>query len=179
MFKTDKSSAYGLKAEGKYEAIITRAEKKNFRSGKSCISFTLTIRNDVDQKYSNGSLFYSVWPTEEPTKQDKAVGGYSFSRLMSVGFAAGLEDGKEYEDLETYLQDLVGRCVKANVVHREGNDGVEREVVNYLAATDHPECKHKFKAGDAVNMPKAKAATPKKVAEPVEADGGEDDDYPF
>ena len=106
------------------------------------------------------------------------MNGYIYGMVMGLGEAAGLPDGKEYKDLAEYCNDLVGKCVIAQLVHEIGNDGVEREKVSYLNKTNHPDCKHVFKTAvtnDSVAKPKNEAFASAAPAATSDAD----DDYPF
>ena len=144
-FTTNHSQAdTGLKAEGNYEVIITSCEEKTNKNDKTSLNLTLTIRNDVEQKYANGCLFYTAWKAKEPTEYDLAVDGYRYSQIMSISKAANLPDGKSYKDLKEFCADLIGKCVLATLNHREYN-GKTYENVQYLNPTKFPDCKHKFK----------------------------------
>lgn len=103
-FSQNNSAATGgLKPEGKYETIITSIDEKTTKRGSQYLSIRLTIRNDVEgQKYGNACLFDAIYKKKEPTQEDLAVNGYTFGRLMAVGKAAKLTDGKEYKDLAEY-----------------------------------------------------------------------------
>lgn len=175
----------GLKPEGKYEVIITSIDEKPCKSGSTYLNFRLTVRNDVEgQKYGNSCLFYAIWKKKEPTQADLSVNGYTFGRIMAVGKAAGLPDGKKYKDLAEYCNELIGKCVIAQLVHEIGeNDGIEREKVKYLSKTAHPDCKHVFKAAvtsDTVAKPKNEAfAAPAAASAAVVADDDTDDSWPF
>lgn len=122
---------FSLKPEGDYECIITKIEEKTTRNGAKGINFTLTIRKDVAQKYKGACLFYTIWRKKEPSELDAQVGGYNFSQLMSVGRAVGLPDGKDYDSLSQYLEELAGGCVRATMKHEEWNDKTY-ERVTYL-----------------------------------------------
>lgn len=170
----------GLKPEGRYETIITSIDEKATKNGKSYLNIRLTIRNDVEgQKYGNACLFYQIWKKKEPTQEDLSVNGYIYGMVMGLGEAAGLPDGKEYKDLAEYCNDLVGKCVIAQLVHEIGeNDGIEREKVKYLSKTAHPDCKHVFKTpvnNDSAAKPKNEAFASAAPAATSDAD----DDYPF
>ena len=170
----------GLKPEGRYETIITSIDEKATKNGKPYLNIRLTIRNDVEgQKYGNACLFYQIWKKKEPTQEDLSVNGYVYGMVMGLGEAAGLPDGKEYKDLAEYCNDLVGKCVIAQLVHEIGeNDGIEREKVKYLNKTAHPDCKHVFKTpvtNDSVAKPKNEAFASAAPAATSDAD----DDYPF
>lgn len=180
-FSQNNSAATGgLKPEGKYETIITSIDEKTTKRGSQYLSIRLTIRNDIEgQKYGNACLFDAIYKKKEPTQEDLAVNGYTFGRLMAVGKAAKLTDGKEYKDLAEYCDDLIGKCVIAVLKHEIGTDGVEREKVSYLEPTQHPDCKHKFKTAvtaDTVSAPKNESFAATTASEAVAED---DSDYPF
>lgn len=153
-FTNDYSQAYeagGLKPEGDYEVIITKAEEKQTKgSGKTYLSLSLVIRNDVDQKYKNAYLFHTLWKRKEPTEADRQVNGYGFSQIMSLSKAAGLPNGKNYDSLTDLLTELMKKPVKAHLVHDEYN-GDKRESIAWFAPTDHPEVKHIMKQRPDVN----------------------------
>ncbi len=180
-FSQNNSAATGgLKPEGKYETIITSIDEKTTKRGSQYLSIRLTIRNDVEgQKYGNACLFDAIYKKKEPTQEDLAVNGYTFGRLMAVGKAAKLTDGKEYKDLAEYCDDLVGKCVIAVVKHETDDKGTTREKVSYLEPTQHPDCKHKFKTAvtaDTVSAPKNESFAATTSTEAATEDDG---DYPF
>lgn len=178
--QNNSAATSALKPEGRYETIITSVDEKTYKSGSTSLSFRLTIRNDIpEQKYGNACLFYQIWKAKEPTKEDLAVNGYTFGRLMAVGKAAKLTDGKEYKDLAEYCDDLVGKCVIAVVKHETDDKGTTREKVSYLEPTQYPDCKHKFKTAvtaDTVSAPKNESFAAATASEAVTED---DSDYPF
>ena len=147
-FKANQSEATQgseLKPEGSYECIIINAEEKQLQSGKLCLNLVYVIRNDIpEQKYKNAYLFHTLWKRREPTEADMQVNGYSFGQVMALGKAAGLPDGKDYESLEAYLQDLINKPIKVTIKHSEYN-GKTREEVTYLNKTQYPQVSHIFK----------------------------------
>lgn len=148
-FKSNQSEAFSanrLKPEGDYECVIVKIEERTTKSGAKGLNFTLVVRNDISsQGYGNASLFYTIWRKKEPNENDMQVEGYNFAQLMAMGKAAKLPDGKEYESLKAYCNDLLGRCVLATLEHEEWN-GKEQERINFVNPTKYPECKHKFKS---------------------------------
>lgn len=148
-FKSNQSEAFSanrLKPEGDYECVIVKIEERTTKSGAKGLNFTLVVRNDISsQGYGNASLFYTIWRKKEPNENDMQVEGYNFAQLMAMGKAAKLPDGKEYDSLKAYCNDLLGRCVLATLEHEEWN-GKEQERINFVNPTKYPECKHKFKS---------------------------------
>lgn len=140
------SNGNGIKPEGDYECIITAIEERTTPKGAKGLNFTLTVRNDVQgQKYGNSNIFYTIWRKKEPNEFDMQVKGYNFGQLMAMGKAVQLPDGKDYDSLEAYCEDLEHKCVRVTLEHKAYN-GKERENVEYLNPTKFPNCNHKFKA---------------------------------
>lgn len=150
-FKSNQSEAAqgnAIKPEGDYECIITKIEERTTKNGAKGINFTLVIRNDIpEQKYKNAYLFHTIWRKKEPNELDMQVEGYNFGQLMAMGKAAALPDGKDYEGLKQYLNDLLNKCILATVKHEEYN-GKPQERISYVNPTKHPDCKHKFKTAE-------------------------------
>lgn len=166
-----------LKPKGDYEVVIAGIEEKTNRNGKTCLNFSLVIRNDVpEQKYANAYLFYPLWKRKEPGELDMQVGGYGFGQLMALGKASQLPDGKNYETLNDYCKDLYRKCIRVTVDHKM-YEGKNREEIIGIAATKYPDCKHSFKAKGAAQTQPAPAP------QPVALGGGfqelSDDDCPF
>ena len=151
-FTNDFSKAQqgGLKPEGDYEVLIVKAEEKTTKGGKVYLSLNLVIRNDVKQGYQNGYLFHTLWKRKNPTEADMQVNGYSFSQVMALGKAAGLPNGKNYESLADFLQELVRKPVLVHLVHDTYND-TERESIAWVNPTKFPEVKHVMKTKPDVN----------------------------
>ena len=151
-FKSNQSEAVqgnAIKPEGDYECIVTKIEERTTRSGAKGINFTLVIRNDItEQKYKNAYLFHTIWRKKEPNELDMQVEGYNYGQLMAMGKAAALPDGKDYEGLKQYLDDLLNKCVRVTLKHESNPDyknGEPQERINYVNPTKYPSCSHKFK----------------------------------
>lgn len=172
-----------LKPQGDYEVIISSIEERETKNGAWGLNFRLTIRNDIaEQKYKNACLFYTIWKKKEPNNDDLAVNGYNFGQLMNVGKASGLQNGKNYEGLNDYCDDLVGKVCVAKLIHDTYN-GVTREKVDTVKETTHHECNHVYKTKDSAAA--QTYAKPQMTAfvsgqTPDISDAAEsDDDYPF
>lgn len=133
-----------IKPEGNYECLIQKIEERTTRNGATGLNISMVIRNDVEQKFKNGFIFHTLWKRREPTELDKQVNGYGFSQVMALGKAAGLPDGKDYESLIEFCNDLINRPVLVNLKHEEYN-GKMQERVNYLNSTKFSNVKHKPK----------------------------------
>ncbi len=130
-----------IKPEGDYECIIQKIEERTTRNGATGLNISMVIRNDVEQKFRNGFIFHTLWKRREPTEMDKQVNGYGFGQVMALGKSAGLPDGKDYESLTEFCNDLINKPVRVNLKHEEYN-GKMQERVNYLNPTKFPEVKH-------------------------------------
>ncbi len=182
-FRNDYSKANqgnSLKPEGLYEVLIQRAEEKVTPNGKHKIAFSMVIRNDVNQQYKNGLIFYDIWAKKEPNADDLQVGGYNFGQLMALAEAAKLPQDKEYDSLLALLNDIIGQPVCASLIHDDYNDKVY-EKVDRIMPTAAPNVAHKPKekpgsSGYAVPAA-AQFATAASTAPAAPVEG--DDDYPF
>ncbi|MDE7365250.1 MAG: DUF669 domain-containing protein [Ruminococcus sp.] len=145
-FKTnyDDVQDYSLIPVGEYEVIIQKIEERTTQNGATGLNMTLVIRNDVEQKCQNRCIFHTLWKRREPTQADMQVQGYGFNQIMQLAKAAGLTDGKEYENVYELCGDLVNRVIRVKVVHEEYN-GKTNERVHYINASQFPDCNHKFK----------------------------------
>lgn len=134
-----------LLPEGRYEAVIKTAQLNTTKNDTPYIDVRMVIRNDVEQKYQNKYIFHSLWKKREPSPQDLSVDGYSFKQLMSLAKAAKLPSGKNYSSIEELCADFVGKCVIAEIEHKEDNSGKLRERVKFCYESEYPNCKHVFK----------------------------------
>lgn len=187
-FKTNMAAATqsdSIKPVGDYECLIARAEERTYTKNgkdKTCLNIRFLIRNDVEQNYKNGYIFHTLWKRNEPTENDKQVKGYGFNQVMTLGKAAGLPDGKEYDSLEQFLEELIKKPVRVTIKHGEWN-GEKREEVSWLNPTKFPEVKHTFKQSQsstatAYAQPQLSYA-PAQTANQGFVDMPIDDDLPF
>lgn len=182
MFKTDTNKATEgnmLKPEGDYEVIILKAEKTTTPNRKEKIAVRYVIRNDIDQKFKNGLIFDDIWKKREPNEDDLSVDGFNYGQLMALARAARLPDGKEYESLDAFLAELIGKPLKVHLYHDDYNDKYY-EKVDMRYPTDFPDVRHVQK----VSAPSAAgyAAPPAADFAAYTAAAGSassDDDYPF
>ena len=171
-----------LKEEGRYEVVIKSIDERVTPNGKQNLSFTLVIRNDVEQRYQNGYIWHSVWKMPNPTEDDKLVNGYSFNQLMAFAKATKLPLDKDYKDVLDVCNDLVNKPVLITLNH-DTYKGRTKEKVTEVVETLHPDCRHVYKektivadtyaAAPAANF----AAPPKSAADLTEV--SDDDNYPF
>lgn len=118
---SEAAQSNSLKPEGDYECLIAKVEERVTKNGKENLNISMVIRNDVEQNYKNGYIFDTLWKKKEPTNADLQVKGYSYGQIMALGKAAGLPDGKEYDSLEQFLEELIKKPVRVTIKHEEYN----------------------------------------------------------
>lgn len=152
-FSVDHNDVYSdnLIAEGKYEFLIHNSYFDVTKSGAECICLDLVVRNDVDQKYQNKHIWYQSWKRKNP--DEKCIEGYSRQDINAISKAAALQNGKSYNDLEEWMDDLKGKVVGATVYHDTYKDSTYNKV-RYFYPSSHPNCTHevKGKPGGYVNI---------------------------
>lgn len=150
---------FDILPEGDYEVIIRNIEERTTKNGATGLNLSLVVRNDIDQKFKDRYMFYTLWKRKEPTDADKQVQGYSYDQIMRLAKSAKLPNGKAYESVMEMCKDLMHRTLKVFLEHREWN-GKQQENVKYVNASAYPVCKHIFKEKKQVKSDTA-AAPPK------------------
>lgn len=177
-FKANQAEAeqgFQIKPEGDYECIIASVEERTTRNGATGLNFSLVIRNDVEQKFKNSYIFDTLWKRKQPTPADQSVNGYGFGQVMAYGKAAQLPDGKDYENLEQFIQDLINKPIRVTLKHGEYN-GQPQENVSFKNITKFPQVKHVMKLK--TNVTSDTYATPA-TATKTQPELPIDDDLPF
>ena len=145
--------------------------------GKSCIVAEIARRTTW-----NGKRVLFLVHRKEPTEADKQVNGYGFGQVMALGKAAGLPDGKEYDSLQQFCEELVGKPLRATIKHEEYN-GKTQERVSWLNPTKFPEVNHiskpKTVSNDTYAAPQQSFASSTSTAQQGFTDMPLDDDLPF
>lgn len=136
-----------IKPEGDYECLIIDIDEYTTKNGSTGLHIKMVIRNDVDQTYKNGYIFHTLWKRKEPTEADNQVKGYSFGQVMALGKAAGLPDGKDYDSLEQFCDELIKKPMRVTLKHEEYN-GKTQERVSWFNSTKFPDVKHIFKQSE-------------------------------
>lgn len=153
-FKVNHSEANqqnNIKPEGDYECLVQSINERTTRNGATGLNVSMVVRNDLNQNYKNAYIFYTLWKRREPTPSDLQVNGYGFGQVMALSKAAGLPDGKEYDDLKQLCEELTGKPIRVTLKHREYN-GKTQEDVSWLNPTKFPEVKHTFKQSQSSSM---------------------------
>lgn len=133
--------------DGTYETVITKFEESATQSGTEFADVRLTVRNDIDQKYKNNIIFHRVWKA-------KATQKYDMRFFNTIGSAAQLQQGKQYNSIEELFQDFLGKPVRVTVKNETSEyNGKTYENLNVKRweKTKFQELSHKFKTEDGVN----------------------------
>lgn len=186
-FKANQSEATqqsNIKPEGDYECLIQSVEERITRNGATGLNVAMVIRNDVQQNYKNAYIFHTLWKRKEPTEADKQVNGYGFGQVMALVKAAGLPDGKEYDSLHQFCEELVGKPLRVTIKHEEYKGNMQ-ERVSWLNPTKFSEVNHIAKPKAVTENTYANAnqnqsfAAPTSMPQQSFADMPIDDDLPF
>lgn len=176
MFTIDHSQASsGELPEGEYECIVRYAGESVTTYNKTpYINVTLVVRNDVKQSCQNQSIRHSIWHKKEPSQADLSCGGYSFKQIQTLSKALGLQDGKSYENLEDWCDDLTNKPVRITV-EKETYEGKTHSRVKWLNETKTKDCHHVWKDEE----PDDDTPADKKSEKFEEVKTQSDDDLPF
>jgi hypothetical protein len=165
--------------EGEYECIIKYAGEDATKGGTMYMGVTLVVRNDIDQPCKNKYIWHHIWQKKEKSPADLACSGYSSKQINAVSKAAKLPNGKSYDTLTDWADDLKNKCVRVTVEHEEYK-GKTNAKVKWVNESKHPDCRHKWKGADDVTG----EAEPATAAENntnnfQEVKTTSDDDLPF
>lgn len=140
MLKMDYSKNYNEKPEpGVYEAVVGKTEIRHTNEGKEYFSIPLIIRNDVEQRFQNAI----IWDSIRAMHSDKAIS----YKTNVIGQAVGIEEGREFANLEEWGKAIKGFPLKVTVGSREYNGKTYQDIKKY-EKTDTKEMKHKFKKAE-------------------------------
>lgn len=131
------ASTYELPPMGDYECVIKSASQAQTKNGTPCVAIILAIRTDVSNPQKGGNLYHNLWKRKEPTPADLACGGYSIKQIQIISAAVGLENGKSYDSLDAWCDDLVNRLVLVSVYHETYN-GKTNARISRFKSTQHP-----------------------------------------
>lgn len=134
---------------GDYECIIKYAGEDSTKRNTVFMGVTLVVRNDIDQPCKNKYIWHHIWQKKEPTPADLACSGYSSKQINAVSKAAKLPNGKSYDSLADWADELKNKCVRVTVEHEE-YQGKTNARVKWINETKHPDCRHKWKGADDV-----------------------------
>ena len=164
--------------EGEYECIIKYAGEDATRGGTVYMGVTLVVRNDINQPCKNKYIWHHIWQKKEPTPADLACSGYSSKQINAVSKAAKLPNGKSYDTLTDWADDLKNRCVRVTVEHEE-YQGKTNAKVKWVNESKHPDCQHKWKGEEDMSKEATPAAAENSTNNFQEVKHMSDDDLPF
>lgn len=153
MFKLDYSEVkdFGAVPDGLYEVVINSVKEDATPNGAEFINFDFIIRNDIKQERQNSHLFHRVWKTKTENKYNKGM-------IMAIAKSFGLQDGKEYQSFEQFLEDFnfkTGKVRIKNETSEYNNKTYENTNIKQFLNSAFPVSQHQFKVAgnspDAVN----------------------------
>lgn len=110
MFTIDYSKAQEFASikDGTYEVSIDKATQDATKGGADFLNIQFRIRKDFQQDFQNNIIFHRLFAKKEDGK-------YPVGSIMNLAKAAGIPDGTQYKDLDDYLSQLLGKCLKVTV----------------------------------------------------------------
>lgn len=172
-FKVDYSKITDTNVEnGDYEVLISNVEEgANQNTGAEYVNFDMVIRNDIsDQKFQNAHVFHRIY-------RNKKTGEYPDSMIFQIAKAAGMEDGKQYNSFEDFMNDMVGKPLKVRVRNESSEyKGKTYENLNVKrwGKTNFPSVQHVWP-----DKMKPQNNTNPQAAQNKETIDIQDDDLPF
>ena len=88
----NKAQEYGTIADGTYEVFVSNVGEQFTQNGRTYIQAQLTIRNDVQQKYQNASVFYKIWSPKETNQ-------LTSTNYQTIAKQLGVPTGTRYNSL--------------------------------------------------------------------------------
>ncbi|MDY4510757.1 DUF669 domain-containing protein [Streptococcus hyovaginalis] len=110
MFTIDYSKAQEFASikDGTYEVSIDKAAQDATKGGADFLNIQFRIRKEFQQDFQNNIIFHRIFAKKEDGK-------YPAGAIMTLAKAAGIPDGTQYKDLDDYLGQLLGKCLKVTV----------------------------------------------------------------
>ncbi|WP_242258131.1 DUF669 domain-containing protein [Streptococcus thoraltensis] len=110
MFTIDYSKAQEFASikDGTYEVAIEKATQDATKGGADFLNIQFRIRKDFQQEFKNNIIFHRIFAKKEDGK-------YPVGSIMNLAKASGIPDGTQYRDLDDYLGQLLGKCLKVTV----------------------------------------------------------------
>lgn len=100
-----------LIAEGDYEVIVDKIERKTLPSGKEKIGINFRIRSDVEgQKYGNRIVFEDIWQEKDHPEF------FNRRRINQILGTQGIKEGTVFEDINDVIKVLEGSFLQIHIV---------------------------------------------------------------
>ena len=123
--------------EGDYEVVVERAEERTAVStGKDYITLMLKIRDDVEQKFQNRTIFYSIFKDKDNPNQynEKKI-----NRLLDCLPEDEIQDGQAFEEVQDFLNLVKGMYLIAHIkVGFSEYKNADENYIAYIKTTKHP-----------------------------------------
>lgn len=119
-FKSIKNDG-GMMKPGDYEVYVKSCSYATTQSGNECIKFEFVVRDDIAQDYQKKHVFKNFWPNRD-------TGLYPADKIGKYADSLGIEPGTVFE-----LEDLIGCTCILHIGRFTGQDGTERECIQYTA----------------------------------------------
>lgn len=101
------SSGYDMIEKGEYECFISNVEIKTFQTGNTGLAVTLTIRDDLPQKFGKRKLWQNLVPTEK--------GMFMFHTFAK---ATQQPPGFQVSSLEQFKAAIETKPIRISVTHK-------------------------------------------------------------
>ena len=127
------TNEFKIEEDGKYDATSTEAEKKEWNEQYS-IGFDVEIRSDVEQKHQGAKILYNTLylTAMNPEYQESTMKKVN-SFLAACGYT-----GKQELDLDTVVNEVIGKTVLVYVKHKTDNNGKTWAKVAFVAPSNVP-----------------------------------------
>lgn len=120
----------GVIEKGNYEVFISKAEMSISKSGREHIQLWFTVRNDIKQKYQNVIVFDRLWKSKENDE-------FQMWQIQAISKACKLENGKNYQSVLQWLEDLKNKTLIIKVGHQEYNNEIQAIVKAYMESDNN------------------------------------------
>ena len=131
----------GAIKDGTYEVVIYIMNEDVAGTGTEFTNVNMIIRNDIEQPHKNQHIFHRIWKSKETNK-------YNMMMFNTIGYAAQLENGKQYGSMDELLDDYVGKPIKVRVKNETSEyNGKTYENLNVKSwdKSEFPIVQHEYK----------------------------------
>ncbi|MCW6680855.1 DUF669 domain-containing protein [Aerococcaceae bacterium NML130460] len=136
----NKAQEYGTIADGTYEVFVSNVGEQFTQNGRTYIQAQLTIRNDVQQKYQNASVFHKIWSPKETNQ-------LTSTNYQTIAKQLGVPTGTRYNSMDDFWKDLLHRTLKVTVSTKESGGYTNTNVTKFAASDIQGQLLHKDKNG--------------------------------
>lgn len=94
--------------DGTYEVLVDSTQQNASKSGTDFLDIRLRIRSDFNQPFKNQLIFYKIWISKKDNQ-------YPMGMISNLAKQAGLADRTAFNDIDAFLQALIGKALKVTV----------------------------------------------------------------